>query len=84
MVPLNDGNFRLTIPVVEELCARDPLILTFDIFYQNQIYLQYILKTKLKYYGVAFDTNGLSNNAKNYASDWPVHWQFISSPSCII
>ena len=25
VVPLNDGNCRLTIPVVKERCARDPL-----------------------------------------------------------
>ena len=31
MMPLDDGNCRLTMPVVKWLCCRDPLLYTFNI-----------------------------------------------------
>ena len=50
VVPLNNGNYHLTMPVLKGRCARDALPDTFNIgvykcckqFYHNKTYLQWI------------------------------------------
>ena len=69
VVPLNDGNCRLTIPVVKGRCAREALPHAFNIGVfkygkRNLTTIKYIYNESENFngsYDVAFDSNNWSN-----------------------
>ena len=72
MVPLNDGNCRLTIPVVKGRCAREALPHSFDIdvieiVKNNSTMINYIYNESVNFTDncdVTFDTNDWWNQPK--------------------
>ena len=74
VVPLHNGNCRLTIPLVKECCARDALAQTLNIGVFKSVEKFYLYKTYLKIIFTTVLFLEWVSRPSPYPDRWSLHW----------